>query len=158
MTSGEAALQGSRLWLSACTSWLLSKAFMAYCFVGMAFVSCSSESPLEGIMYLFQFLLITLPCYMSHSRCWCCLAGTDSNASGSGRFESKVPVSAAGSPQGCLSSPASEGKLDTGKHAPAQKPAGSAKVAVSPKSGDKRKALEASISPESSVKRQCLEL
>ena len=86
---------------------------------------------------------------MGYSRCWCCLAGTDSNASGSGRLEVpisvKVPMSAAGSLQGC--SPAPEGKLDTRKHAPAQRPAKLAKVAVRTQSGTKRKALE--LDPQS---------
>lgn len=72
---------------------------------------------------------------MSYSRCWCCLAGTDSDASGSGRLEAKVPVSAAGSLENCPSSPAPEGKPDN--HVSAPKPVVSAKVAVC---GTKRKA------------------
>ena len=70
----------------------------------------------------------------------------------------KIPVSAAGNLQGCPSSPGPEGKLDTGKHALAQKPARPANVAASHKSGAKRKALEIIVSPESSVKRKYVEL
>lgn len=116
-------------------------------FVSMASVcnsdfSSSLQSPLEGKPSIFYiFWLITFLCYMSYSRCWCCLAGTDSDVSGSGRLHVKVPVSAAGSLQGCPSSPTLEGKLDTRKHAPAEKHAKSAKAAASSKSGAKRKAL-----------------
>lgn len=86
----------------------------------------------------------------------CCVAGTDSDASGSGRLEVNMPVSGAGTLQVCPGNP--EGSGVSRKQAGAQKPARSPKIGVSPKIGAKRKSLEVAGSPEHGCKKNCVEL